>query len=62
MARLKGLRITRKEKGDYTVIPLFYANRGRTRAAPLLKVVGRTLSEVIAEVVANLVARGELKR
>lgn len=58
--KLKGLKITRSHKGGYTVTPLFYSKRGGTRSATHLMKKGYKITEVVAEVVKALVARGDV--
>lgn len=60
--KLKGLKVTRKVDGVYTVTPLYHAKRRGTMSAHSLASRGKVLVAVVTDVLARLIARGDLKR
>lgn len=62
MPRLKGLRVQRKVEGDYVITPIFYSKRGGKQAATFLASRGAKVLSVAADVLAKLIARGNLKQ
>lgn len=59
--RLKGLRVTWSKTGEVEVVPLYFAKGKGTMKAKHLADVGRNLSTVLANVLAKLIARKDLK-
>ena len=61
MARLKGIKVTRKVEDEYEVVPLYHASRGGARVGTSLRAVGKGLAPILGTVIASLLARKELE-